>query len=272
MLRNKKILLFLIIIVYLLSLVPYIIASNAGEAGIIIKNQKIDKDSLPNDIQDLLVYKEDSYNLILLEDPATKVIELGSLKINERKLILSNKTVEMNRFVRVENMTTDIYVTSYNIINQQFDKLIIGDPTEAEFGSIIETINYYIGMINSYSSSAILTISDIVIISKVAFYAGGLLIVLILAFLINRMFALWNIPAIAAAYSFQFFLADLTSLLNKVDVDDSHMIFGFIFIILIPLTVWMKSYEKSEKGMRRIHELYTKNQKILLKIKSKFGM
>lgn len=269
---NKKILSTLIILVYLISLVPYLIASNAGEAGVIIDNQKVDKNSLPNDIQDLLIYKKDSYNLILIEDPATQIDKLGGLKGNERKLILSNETGEMSSFIRADNLTTDIYVTSYNVLNQPFEELIIGDPTEAKFGSIIETINYYIGMINNYSSSTILTLSEIVILSKIAFYVGGLLIVLILTFLLNRMIALWNVPAIAAIYSFQFFLADIISLLNKVKIDTSQMIFGFVFIILIPLTVWMQRYGNSEKGRLKVHELYVQNKKIFLKIKSKLGM
>ncbi len=270
--QNKKLTLILIIIVYFISLVPYIIASNAGEAGIVIDNQNIDANSLPDDIQDMLIYKKDSYNAILIEDPVTDVNKLKGQVTKEKKLVLSMETQKNGSFVRVTDIATVIYVTSYNIINQQFEKLIIADTKKAEFGDIIETINTNIEQINNYFSSTVLTLSIIISLSKVAFFAGGLLVVLILTFLFYRMVALWNIPAIVALYSFQSFLANMVASLNKLDVEKTSLMFGFLFIVALPLTFWMQRYEKSEEGRQKIHELYVKNNEILSKIKNKFGM
>lgn len=270
--RNKKLTSILIIIIYFISIVPYIIASNAGEAGIVIDNQNIDMNSLPDDIQDMLIYKKDSYNAILIEDPVTDVNKLKGQVAKERKLVLSKEIQENGSFVRVTDIGTVIYVTSYNIIDQPFEKLIIGDAEKAEFGDIIEIINTNIEQINSYISSNVLTLPIILSLSKVAFLAGGLLVVLMLTFLYHRMFALWNIPAIVVLYSFQSFLVNLVASLNKLDVEEISLIFGFLFIVALPLTFWIKKYEGSEEGKQKIHGLYVKNNEIVSKIKNKFGM
>ncbi len=94
MAQNKKLISIIIIILYLILLFPYIIASNAGESGIVIENKAMDADSLPNDVQDLLVYKKDTYNVILIEDPATDVSKLEGKRAKERKVILSKETPE----------------------------------------------------------------------------------------------------------------------------------------------------------------------------------
>lgn len=272
MAQNKKLISILIIIIYLILLVPYIIASNAGESGIVIENQKMDVKSLPSDVQDLLIYKNDSYNVILIEDPATDVSKLKGKTAKERKVVLSKEAQDKGSFVMIDDMTTDIYVTSYNIIDQPFEKLIIGDAVKAEFAGVIETINSNMEQLNSYISSDIFNISEIVAISKIVFLAGGLLVVLMLTFLFHRMVALWNIPAVVTLYSFQSFLAIVIAFFNKLEVEKTSIVFGLLFILALPLTFWLRRFEGSEEGRKKIHELYIKNNEILSKIKYKFGM
>jgi hypothetical protein len=272
MLQNKKLLTILIIVLYLILLVPYIIASNAGESGIVIENRIIDVYSLPNDIQDLLIYKNHSYNIILIEDPVTDVVKLEGKSAKERKVIISKENLEKGSFVRIDDITTDIHVTSYNIIDLPFEKLIIGDVKKAKLGGAIETMNDGLEQLNDYISDDIFNLSQIVAISKVDFYAGGLLVVFVLSFLFHRMFALWNITAIATLYSFQFFFATIVGFLNKLEIDLTILIFGLIFIPILPLTLWMKGYEESEHGKQKILRLYAKNIEIFSRIKNKFGM
>jgi hypothetical protein len=272
MAQNMKSISILIIIIYLILLVPYIIASNAGESGIVIENQKMDVNSLPNDIQDLLVYKNDSINVILIEDPTTNVIKLNGKSAKERKVVLSKEAQDKGSFVMIDDMTTDIYVTSYNIIDQPFEKLIIGDAIKAEFASVIETINSDMEQLNSYISSDFFNISEIMAISKIDFLAGGLLVVLVLTFLHQRMVALWNIPAIVTLYSFQSFIAIVVLYLNKLEVDTSSLTLGLLFVLTLPITFWLHRYEASENGRKKICELYVINNEILSKIKHKFGM
>lgn len=272
MLKNKKKLSILIIIAYLMLLIPYIIASNAGESGIVIENQMIDVISLPDDVQDVLIYKKDTYNLILIEDPTKDVSKPKGQVAKERKLVLSKEPREKGSFVRIADMTAVVYVTSYNIIDQPFEKLIIGDAKKAELGEVIETINNNIEQINNYVSSTVLTLSLIMSISKIVFLAGGLLVVLMLTFLFHRMVALWNIPAVVTLYSFHSFLAIVIAFFNKLEVEKTSIVFGLLFILALPLTFWLRRFEESEEGRKKIHELYIKNNEILSKIKYKFGM
>jgi len=270
--ESKKLLTIFILIIYLILLVPYIITSNAGESGVVIENQRMDVHSIPNDIQDLLIYKNNSYNAILIEDPVTNVEKLEGKSAKERKVIISTESQEKGTFVRIDGITTDIYVTSYNIIDQPFDKMIIGDAKKAKFADVIGSINNELENLNKYFSDDIFDISQIVGISQLDFYIGGLLVVLILSFLFHRMFAIWNIPAIATLYSFQFFLTIIVEFLNKMKIEKSILIFGFMFILMLPLTLWMKRFEESENGKQKIFRLYAKNKEIFSKIKKKLGM
>lgn len=235
-------------------LIPYIIASNAGEAGIIIDNKRIDVNSLPVDIQDLLIYKNDIYNAILIEDPINLVSKPNGQVARERKLVISRKTQEKGSFVRIDDITTNVYV-SHNIIpdiNSPFEKQIIGDTTKAGFGKIIEIISYYN--------------IPVFILSKIGFFAGGLLVVLILSFLLYRMIELWNIPAMITCYSFQIFLANLIMGMNHLQVDSTNLLFGFLFIPGVFLTFKTKTFEETEEGKQKIHEIYKLNIKLLKKI------
>ncbi len=256
--RNKKLLLFLIVLIYLILLAPYIIASNAGESGIVIKSQNLDLNSLPDDIKDILIYQKEPYNAILIEDPVTEVYTPQGQVYKERKLIISGEEKEIGSFVKIDNIVADIHVTSYNIMELSFNKLIIGDAGKPEFGTIIESIN-------NFNSNTISILPLILIISKIDYLAGGFLAVVTMTFLYYRRIALWNIPAIVALYSFRSFFAVGVSLLNMLEVDVISMVFSFLFVIAIPLTLWIQRYEMSENGWRKIHGLYIKNKKIFFK-------
>jgi hypothetical protein len=235
-------------------LIPYIVASNAGEAGIVIENNRIDVNSLPVDIQDLLIYKKDIYNVILIEDPINLVSKPNGQVARERKLVISRKSQEKGSFVRVDDITSNIYV-SHNIIpdiNSPFEKQIIGDTTKAGFGKIMEIINYYN--------------IPVLVLSKIGFFAGGLLVVLILTFLLYRMIELWNIPAMITCYSFQIFLANLVMGINHLQVDSTNLLFGFLFIPGVLLTFKTKTFEETVEGRQKIHEIYKFNVKIFKKI------
>lgn len=253
MLKNKKILSVLIISIYLIFLIPYIIASNSGETGIVLEDQKIDYNSLPDDIQDLLIYKSESYNTILIEDQITKVKDLKDQVAKEKKLIISQETQKIGSFIGVDNIESDTYVPNNIIttINQSFDRLIIGNPKKVKFGEIIEVLNYY-------------DIAPIILaFSKIDFLVGGMLVVLFLTYLRQGMIALWNIPAMITCYSFQFFLVNIISSMNKLQVESIPLFFGFLFIPLLLLAIKTMRFEETSEGKQRILELYKYNKKIL---------
>lgn len=256
MFQNNKNISYILIFLFIILVIPYIIASNAGEAGIVIDSQIINTTSLPTDIQDIQRLNPESYNYILIEDQVNKVSKSTGLVGKERKLVLSRQAHEIGSFVAIENVTADIHVTSYNIIGQNFDKLIIGEAKIPYFGEIIEGLNYY-GII------------FILGISKIVYYGGAVLVVVILTFLNNRGPALWNIPAVAALYSFQAFLAIIMEYLNYVEMDGFVMAFSVLFLVLVPLTIWLQKYEKTEEGKQKILKVYSFNKEIFSKITNK---
>lgn len=258
--RNKKILLFSIIITYLILLIPYTVVSNAGEVGIVDSSQRIDVNSLPADIQDLLTIKKDSYNILIIVYPIADLTKLNGQNVKERKLILSNNMQEDGSFVRINNMTADIYVSSYAIVNQTFDKLIIGDTKTAVLNNIIETINYY-------------KLNSIISISKIDYLVGGLFVVLIITFLFNnKMLGLWNIPAIIVFYSFQFFITNMIGMANGLKIYPIYLLFGLFFVPAMYIVSMLHKYEKTEEGQLKILKLRIRNRQIFSKIKAKFGM
>lgn len=255
-------------------LIPYTILSYSGEAGIVIENQVTDKSSLPSEIQDLLRPKSETYNLILIEDQLNKVTKEGLVSY-EKKLVISKETQPtgsfkisedtqpIGSFVIINDITSNIMVTSYDIIDQPFDKLIMGSvkkPSFAniEYGWIIEKMNYY-------------NLKIILTLSRLDFIAGGFFVVLIMTFMFHRWVALWNIPAMGALYSIEFLLAVIISFMSNIEVDGITMLFGSLFIVFIPLAIWIKNYEETEKGKKKISELYAMNNNILLRIKKIFG-
>lgn len=254
-------------------LIPYTILSYSGEAGIVIENQVIDKSSLPSEIQDLLRSKSEIYNLILIEDQLNKVSKEG-LVTYEKKLVISKETQPtgsfrisedtqpVGSFVIINDITSNILVTSYDIIDQPFDKMIMGSVKKPSFANI--EYGWLIEKISQYNLKFILTLS------RLDFIAGGILVVLILTFMYHRWVALWNIPAMGALYSIEFFLAVIISFMSNIEVGGITMLFGSLFIVFIPLTIWIKNYEKTEKGKKNISDLYVMNNNMLLRIKKIF--
>lgn len=259
--RNKKILSILIIYFYLVLLVPYIIASNAGEAGIVIDSQKIDSDYLTDDVRDLLVYKNESFNFILIEDQLKKVKDMEGTLSKENMLVISKEPQEKGSFIKIDKIESDMYVPNNIIpaVNFTFDKLIVGDSKKVKFGEVIEVTNYY-------------GINFILVLSKMDFLAGGILVVLFLSYLRQKAIALWNISAMITCYSFQFFLVNMIASLNKLNVDSIILLFGFLFIPFLPLTFKTMKFEETGEGKDKILEYYAINNNIFKRINERIRM
>lgn len=254
----------LIILLYLIILIPYVIISNAGETGIVLYRQNINTGYLSEDIRDLLINQRDSYNISVIEDIYPK--EIGQISsewdqvAKEKKIILSGEDTEIGSFVRIDDVRNYMYVP-YNVLpplNQSFEKLIIGNPKKAELGEVIESI---------YNHNLVLIFP----LSKLTFYLGGLLVVLILTYLLHKKLELWNIPAIITCYSFQFFLGILIASMNHLKIETYSLMFGFVFILTIPATFKLRSFEDTNEGKQKIVELYKLNISIMKKITEKIS-
>lgn len=255
--KIKSIIIIITIICYLSLLVPYLITSSIGESGIILEEKYVQSHSLPRDIQDQLMH-QNGYYILILED----------LSSDEQLAVISeHMSYKEGSFVRVSDSKNEWYSDSRvlsSIVSQPFTKIIIGKVDKVETGGwFMETI---------YS----LEISEIKVIlfelSSIDFLVGGFLFITILSLLIDSNLALWNISGILSCYSFQFFCINLIRFLNDIDIDATSMLFGLLFIILIPSTIWLRRYEDTDGGRQKIYKLFLENKKILLKIRHKFGI
>lgn len=251
---KSKILALIVITCYLALLSPDIILSNAGESGIVIESRSVPHQSIPRDIQDILP-PQDNYYITIIDDPSSE----------EQYAVISGHTWYVEGvFVKVIDVTNEWYMDSRtfsSIVNQPFDKIVIGETEVAVGRQVIETIT----QLDDVGGDIILTLSSIDVL------VGGLFLILILSVLLKGSVALWNIPGIMSCYSFQALCASAVALLNDVDVGTT-MIFGSFFVVLMPLTIWLQRYEESENGQQKIYELYIENTKIISNIKTKFGM
>lgn len=252
---KSKILALIVITCYLALLAPDIILSNSGESGIIIESRSVQHQSIPRDIQDIL-QPQDNYYITIIDDPSSE----------ERSAVISGHTWYVEGvFVKVIDVTNEWYMDSrtfLSIVNQPFDKIVIGETEVAVGRQVIETIT----QLDDVGDDIILTLSTIDVL------IGGLFLILILSVLLKGSVALWNIPGIVSCYSFQALCASAVALLNDVDVGETTIIFGSFFVVLVPLTIWLQRYEESENGQQKIYELYIENMKIISDIKTKFGM
>lgn len=249
---SKNTFIFLIAVIYFLLLIPNITVSNAGDSGIIIEGQYVPFQSFPRDIQDLLL-NQDGYYILILED----------LSSGEQLAVISeDMPYNEGSFVRVSDSTHEWYSDShvlFSMVSQPFNKIIIGKIGEAEMGGWIVDLIVQLDM-----SGIILPLSAI------DFLIGGFLYIIILSYLIKGTVAVWNIPGILSCYSFQFFYLNIDAILNQVEIDEISMIFGVLFLVLLPFTIWLYRYEETEDGNQKIYELYISNKKIFSEIKNKF--
>jgi len=238
----------LLVIGYLILLVPYLIAANSGESGIVKDVRTTDAASLPSDIQDLLVSKDTPYYMVLIEDPIHSVKNANGQISKEIKLVFSTDPVKVNEYVRVDSTLTNFHAPS-NIVpisGQTYDTIIIGDAKEVAFGVVVEVMNT-------------LGLAPLLFVSQIVYLLGGLILVMVLSYLLGRVPALWNIPAIVTCYSFQFFLASRIANMNHIETDFAILFFGLLFLPALVLTIWVRRAEETNEGSRFIYGLYKRN-------------
>lgn len=240
-----KLLSILIIIGYIGLLIPNMALDNVGISGTVIASTEVPLQSFQKDIQDILPSHISEYYVIIIQD----------IKAEEKYAIISSSFLEdKDSFVKIENITTEWYIDSRifsSIINQPFDKLIIGNTEKVEYVDwIVETI-------------VLSGLTPLFILSSVVFLAGGFLVIIMISLLLTKTVHLWNIPAMLCCYSFQFLLSSTIAILNQVELDLLSMMFGSLFIVFLPLTFIVQRYEETPEGKQNIKKLYEIHNKII---------
>lgn len=238
----------ILVILYLVLLVPYLIAVNSGESGIVKEVQAVQAATLPPDIQDLLITKDMQYYMILIEDPIRSVRNANGQIAREKKLVFSGDPAQVNEFIRVDNTLTNFYSppSIVQINGQTYDTILIGSARKVTFGGVVEVLNG-------------LGLAPLLYVSQFVYLLGGLLLVMFLSYFLGRFPSLWNIPAILTGYSIQFFLAGRIASLNRIETDLPVLFFGLLFLPALFLAIWVRKAENTREGKQLIYSLSRKN-------------
>lgn len=230
--KTSRVLAVLMLLIYIPLLIPFIYGQNLENVGIVTDSKILPINTFPIDIQDVLNSQKEDIAVLVVENKI----------MNKKWAILSEGEVyPENTVVEITDKRIDWYVDwrNYDFINQPFYNLVIGDVEEAgSFDSFIES------MVSSGFGQLLY------ILSALNFFIGGFLFVFSLNILSGYRFALWNVPAVLACYSFEIFLTDIVVLTHRVEGEPISVIMlgiGFLFIILAPITIISWKYESSVK-------------------------
>ena len=240
-----KLLSILIIIGYIGLLIPNMALDNVGMSGTVIASTEVPLQSFQKDIQDILPPHNSEYYVIVIKD----------IKEGKKYAVISSSFLDdKDGFVKIKDISTEWYIDSRifsSIINQHFDKLIIGNTNKVEYvGWIVDTII-------SYGLSPLFTLSSVV------FFVGGFLVIMIISLLLTKTVHLWNIPAMLCCYSFQFLLGSIIAIMNQAESGIISIMFGSFFIVFLPLTFIVQRYEETAEGKQKIKEVYEMHMNLL---------
>jgi Zn-dependent protease with chaperone function len=98
--------------------------------------------------------------------------------------------------------------------------------------------------------------SPIFSLSKAIFLFAPLLLVLYISYTFRNRFYLWNIAAILALYSLEIFVFNMVGSVHGIP--GMWKYFGYLFVVLVPITFFFSRYEESEAGQRGIKEFFDK--------------
>ncbi len=231
--KSFNVVVFLMTIFYFLLLLPYIVHSNLENVGVVKDFEVIQFNSFPDDIREFLVTQKDSYTVLMVENVLPK-----------RKMIIISDESNFVRGTIVE--ATDSVVDrsvdwhGYAFTDYHFDKIIIGEIKSV--GRIESFFELLFINLPSDVSGLILTLS------KLNFLIGPIVLVLCLSFLLRGNLGLWNIFAIPAFYSFEFFCSNMLKVSHEISISSFKMGIGYIFVILLPIAIWVGRFEVSPKG------------------------
>ena len=248
--KQKRILVFVLFLCYFVLLTPYVVHTTLSEvdAGIVNDLKTVSVHSLPADIQDVAAFNEEC-TVLLVADSISGI----------KKVIITEKSshsldVSKGDVIEVTDKIIEWYVDwhVYQFFDKKFDTLIVGDVGQisAIEASIEKILSSRLG-------------STIFSISKLIFALAPLLLVLYISYSFRKRFYLWNILAILALYSLAVFIFTMVGSMHHVAIGGIWKYFGYLFVVLIPLTFLFFRYEESEEGQRGIKEFYDKIAKLI---------
>jgi len=237
----KRLLLFSIVLtLYVSFLIPYLFHTSLGHAGVVIYSNEATPDSLPTGIQEILRLRGINTFAIML---------VKHLYPEWVTMVITSESFPVNSVVEMSDYVVDWCVDwrDFNFIGQTFDRFAITSVKQVDsFSSSIEM------MLFNQQSWILLELS------RLDFNVGPIVVVLSLAVLFQRRLALWNLPAIFSSYSLQVWRLNTMAYEHNVYVTPEWKLFGYFFIVLVPLSLYAWHFERSEGG-----RIFAEKMKIL---------
>lgn len=219
-----------VLAIYLVLLIPYVTHTNLDNTGVVVYSQSITVESLPEQIQEICRLKNVYVTTLLLVKHSNP--EWTAMAITSGEFP-NDAIVEMSGYI--VNWRVDW--RSFGLVDQPYDRFAIADVRLADpFDSWVENILFH--PLGGYLHD----------VFKLDFYAGPIMLVFLLTLLIEGRLALWNIPAIWSCYSFQVWIQSMIAQSHNVNVAIEWKYFGYLFFALLPVTMYLWYFERSEAG------------------------
>ena len=245
--RRKRIVIALTLFVcYFLLLAPYIVHTNLSEvdAGIVEDLKIIPVQSLPKDVQDLGAFSEECTVLLVKDTISDRRTVIITEKSHRYSSLSTGDIVEITD--KIIDWHVDWHAYKQYFFDESFSTLIVGNVEEISgLESSIEDLlsSSYGGVLYS--------------LSQVIFLCAPLLLILYITLSFKDRLYLWNITAILALYSLEVFIFNIVGGMHHIAVSSgTESYFGYLFLVLIPFTLFFARYEESERGQARIKEYY----------------
>jgi hypothetical protein len=233
-------------------LAPYAVHTNLNkvDAGIVDDLKTVPVQSLPEDVQDVIFGEE--CTVLLVKDSI----------YGKKTVIITEKSphslsIHKGDVIKITDKIIEWYVDwhAYQFFDKKFDVLIVGDVEQiSAIESGIEKI------LSSRFGSPIFSLS------KAIFLFAPLLLVLYTSYSFKKRFYLWNIAAILALYSLEVFAFSMVGSVHHIAISGVWKYFGYLFVVLIPVTFFFSRYEESEEGQRGIKNFCDKVAELIARL------
>jgi len=242
--RRYVLLLISIISMYVIIFpIPYLVHNNLDNAGIVTYAEDVPMTSLPKSIQEICKLRgisKPTIQLVKHVEPEWVTLVVSSLRYP------IGSAVEMTDFI------VEWYVDwrDFNFAERDFQKLVISNIKE------LDAIESFVEKMLLVQERTI----GVYDLSRVTFYGGPILFVLCLTILVQKRLALWNLPALFSCYSFQIWCLNILAYKHHLTVSIEWEYFGYLFIVLIPLSIYAWHFERSIGGRSAANKMKALSQ------------
>lgn len=252
--QKRIILVIFLFLCYFLLLAPYIVHTNLNEvdAGVVNDLKTVSVQSLPEDIQDVVFSEE--CTILLVEDSISGM----------KTVVITEKTPHSLHIYKGDMIEVTDKIIAWHVdwhayrqyfFDDRFSILIVGD---------VEQISAIESSIEKILSSRLG--SPIFSLSKAIFLFAPLLLIAYISFSFKKGFYFWNITAILALYSLEVFVSNMVGSMHYITIQGMWKYFGYLFVVLIPFTLFFLRYEESEEGQRGIKKFYDKVSELIARL------